>query len=930
MLTIALVESIASKLKTQPKQDAMTRFDADPKKCGRGWEGTKPPGCTRKKKGEAAKATTTTKATTGKADKKQVIEAAIEQKREELKKEGKKATKAELVEAGKTALSKEAPVASGAKRKSHKTTPKAISSEKVTSATDDDLETLRKNYKEKDARVLGGIKDRFGDVGNMQYLYADEIEHSGKPDTRFTTALNKGDRNYNPALVVEAGKDQYKAIGGLSQKMIASAGQSQTGRVWSINVPNNPDQIKLAEMLQAYPDKQNAAYLQPERKAKAKAGGGSDFTDTGNYQSLYTDEMTGVRGKKHSGTDKQVEEAAKLLLKTGGRNWVPVLVHENEDGSYKVVGNHFAYDVAKKAGLERTWSVQVSSDKTDEPMKQRKDALEDRLTLAKLIGEELQSPGLYGAPIRIRKFNLQGQTVTGEFVGTEDGRSYAFTYANGKVNYRPAIGTFDSSDLLSEYAARWDSHTEALEAKVSNPVRLDATGKRLKCGSANYQCGGTCLGVHKNCHKNEQAGINHDRLNKINSLIEHLNQGGEHPSKGLDKPGVDKLQETAAFVQGQRDLRAGNLTAKRSGDRLARVGAAEEHLKQNYPELHEQIQSASEGFKQQNAKTGKLLEDLKSGINSVDRAARDIQAENAEQIGNPALLADMRRKAAIEADRQILEQSLKQTKPASMTVGSIVPGTDKPPLLIPQSKLAEGEGQQAPKAKAIGGGKKAPQPFTGVAAKEGVAAKTVNGTNLGTLTPKELKSMGHDGADEIHRRMAFEGHNMPFDQYKDHELNRARARHGGYLQDRMNAPRSEDEKHQRNVDDIEQVILGHTGSKGDRNLKESHRRRVENAIESGDLTVAKAKAIGHFKTYPDLAAKYSPTAPKARSRTAGDLGDKGKHRHVSIDSLTAAIQQYNLDSATALDLLKRADNCGCDECNLKRRKKRKRRELVTA
>ena len=312
----------------------------------------------------------------------------------------------------------------------------------------------------------------------------------------------------------------------------------------------------------------------------------------------------------------------------------------------------------------------------------------DRVSLAKLIGEELQSPGLYGAPIRIRKLDVQGRSVTGEFVGTEDGRSYSFTFTNGKVTYQPAV-KLDSGESINQYVVRWDSHTEALEANVSNPVRLDATGKRLKCGTATYQCGGICQGVHRSCHKNEKAAIDHDRLNKINALIDHLNSGGEHPSKALDKPDAAKLQATAAQIQETRDLRAANTIAKRTGDRMAKAKAAEAHLKEKYPELHGQIQSAIQGYEQQDKKAKQLLEDLKSGINSVDRAARDIQAENAEQIGNPALLADMRQKAAVEANRQILEESLKQTgRPATMTIGATVPST-KPPKLIKGGKQVE-------------------------------------------------------------------------------------------------------------------------------------------------------------------------------------------------------------------------------------------------
>ena len=215
-----------------------------------------------------------------------------------------------------------------------------------------------------------------------------------------------------------------------------------------------------------------------------------------------------------------------------------------------------------------------TSPKTD-AMATATQPLTDRLSLAQLIGEELQSPGLYGAPIRIRKFNVEGKTVTGEFVGTEDGRSYSFTYDNGKVSYQPAVAKLDS-ESVNQFTVRWDSHTEALEAKVSNPVRLDGTDKRLKCGTATYQCGGICQGVHRGCHKNEAAAVDHGRINKINALIEHLNQGGEHPLKGLDKPDAAKLQGVANQIQSTRDLRAANLVAGRAGDRMAKAQPKQE------------------------------------------------------------------------------------------------------------------------------------------------------------------------------------------------------------------------------------------------------------------------------------------------------------------------------------------------------------------
>ncbi|MBD2076219.1 hypothetical protein H6F86_20530 [Phormidium sp. FACHB-592] len=287
--------------RTDSRLDATTK-NSPPKPCGKGWQGTKP-GCTRAGKGQP----TPTKSATPKA-----------------------AT----------------PVA----KKSKATTKPQPS---------DDLETLKKNYEERDARSLGGVTSKFSDVGNMMQLYADEIKSAGKGDKTLTAAFDRGERNWNPALVVETDKDQYEAIGESSNRTIAAAKGSKEGRAFSIIVPNNPDQIELAKMLQV-PDKKNPAVMGKERADDKEDKQSFDY---GNYISAYSDTIASPSGKRqHEGTDEQIEAAAKKLLATNGRNWVPIVVkptgkNEAGDEQFEVVGNHFAYDVARKAGLERIWTV---------------------------------------------------------------------------------------------------------------------------------------------------------------------------------------------------------------------------------------------------------------------------------------------------------------------------------------------------------------------------------------------------------------------------------------------------------------------------------------------------------------------------------------------------------------------------------------------
>jgi hypothetical protein len=103
----------------------------------------------------------------------------------------------------------------------------AIAESAKPDAESDDFETLRKNYKEKDARTLGNVKEKFSDVGNLMSLYSDEVESKGKGDRSIAAALDRGERNFNPALVIQTGKDQYEAIGSVSERITASAKNSK-------------------------------------------------------------------------------------------------------------------------------------------------------------------------------------------------------------------------------------------------------------------------------------------------------------------------------------------------------------------------------------------------------------------------------------------------------------------------------------------------------------------------------------------------------------------------------------------------------------------------------------------------------------------------------------------------------------------------------
>lgn len=56
-----------------------------------------------------------------------------------------------------------------------------------------------------------------------------------------------------------------------------------------------------------------------------------------------------------------VSAAAEALLKTGGHNWVPLIVEIISDYKYRAVSNHFVYTVAAQAGLEDVWCIVIKS-----------------------------------------------------------------------------------------------------------------------------------------------------------------------------------------------------------------------------------------------------------------------------------------------------------------------------------------------------------------------------------------------------------------------------------------------------------------------------------------------------------------------------------------------------------------------------------------
>ncbi|WP_026735168.1 Rho termination factor N-terminal domain-containing protein [Fischerella sp. PCC 9605] len=79
------------------------------------------------------------------------------------------------------------------------------------------------------------------------------------------------------------------------------------------------------------------------------------LSDVGNLMCLYMHEIN--PGKGTDAPEFLIKAAAKALVESGSRNWVPVIVKEIGEDRYEVIGNSFIYAIAEEAGLERVWCI---------------------------------------------------------------------------------------------------------------------------------------------------------------------------------------------------------------------------------------------------------------------------------------------------------------------------------------------------------------------------------------------------------------------------------------------------------------------------------------------------------------------------------------------------------------------------------------------
>jgi hypothetical protein len=90
----------------------------------------------------------------------------------------------------------------------------------------------------------------------------------------------------------------------------------------------------------------------------------SDFDNVGQLMRLPLDTIQPTDSYS-APPDYIVTAAAEVLLKTGGHNWIPLIVEEVADYTYRAITNHFVYVVAAHAGLDKLWCLVIKSSPSD-------------------------------------------------------------------------------------------------------------------------------------------------------------------------------------------------------------------------------------------------------------------------------------------------------------------------------------------------------------------------------------------------------------------------------------------------------------------------------------------------------------------------------------------------------------------------------------
>jgi hypothetical protein len=114
------------------------------------------------------------------------------------------------------------------------------------------------------------------------------------------------------------------------------------------------------------------------------------LSNVGNLMCLYMHEINS--GKGTDAPEFFIKAAAKQLMESGGRNWVPVIVKEIAVDEYEVIGNSFVYAIAEEIGLERVWCIVAdTSEETFEITRILTGELIPKINLSTATRDEIQA-----------------------------------------------------------------------------------------------------------------------------------------------------------------------------------------------------------------------------------------------------------------------------------------------------------------------------------------------------------------------------------------------------------------------------------------------------------------------------------------------------------------------------------------------------------
>ena len=116
----------------------------------------------------------------------------------------------------------------------------------------------------------------------------------------------------------------------------------------------------------------------------------SNLNDIGNLMHLYMNEVK--LGKRIDAPEFLIKATAKILNKSGSRNWIPIIVQEIGEDQYEVIGNSFIYAVAEEAGVEKIWCIIAdSSDETTELTKVLSGEIPPKINLSTATSDEIKA-----------------------------------------------------------------------------------------------------------------------------------------------------------------------------------------------------------------------------------------------------------------------------------------------------------------------------------------------------------------------------------------------------------------------------------------------------------------------------------------------------------------------------------------------------------